>query len=152
MKAHRLLPAVLALALPPPPAFADDVAAFYAGKSITFAVGYGAGASYDSGARLIGLHLGKYVPGKPNVIVQNMPGAGSMTAANHLYDAAAKDGTALAMFGRGLYLEALFGSPLARFDPVKFNWIGSHGRAVSVLVSGITEVASNTPTHIDRSA
>ncbi len=122
------------------PAFAQDPAQFYAGRTITFAVGYGAGASYDSGARLIARHLGKYVPGKPNVVVQNMPGAGSMTAANHLYNAAAKDGTALAMFGRGLYLEALFGNPLAKFDPVKFNWIGSHGREASVLVSGI-----NTP-------
>lgn len=122
------------------PAAAQTPAQFYAGKSITFVVGYGVGASYDTGARLLARHYGKYIPGNPNVVVQNMPGAGSMTAANHLYNAAAKDGTALAMFGRGLYLEALLGNPTVKFDPVKFNWIGSHGREVSVLVTGI-----NTP-------
>lgn len=131
-----LLPALALLTLTPAAVRADDVAAFYAGKTITFTVGYGAGASFDTGARLIGRHLGKYVPGKPGVVVQNMPGAGSMTAANHLYNAAAKDGTAIGMFGRGLYLEALFGNPVVKFDPVKFNWIGSHGRETSVLVTG----------------
>jgi tripartite-type tricarboxylate transporter receptor subunit TctC len=112
-------------------------AQFYAGKSITFVVGYGSGASYDTGARLVARHFAKHIPGNPNIVVQNMPGAGSMTAANHLFNAANKDGTALAMFGRGLYLEALFGNPTVKFDPVKFNWIGSHGREVSVLVTGI---------------
>jgi tripartite-type tricarboxylate transporter receptor subunit TctC len=118
-------------------ASAQAPAQFYAGKTITFAVGYGAGASYDSGARLVARHFGKHIPGKPGIVVQNMPGAGSMTSANHLYNAAAKDGSALGMFGRGLYLEALFGNPTVKFDPVKFNWIGSHGREVSVLVTGI---------------
>lgn len=118
------------------PARAQDAAQFYAGKTITFIVGYGAGASYDSGARLIGRYLGKYIPGKPNVVIQNMPGAGSMVAANQLYNAAAKDGTVIGMFGRGLYLEALFANPAVKFDPAKFNWIGSHGREVSFLVTG----------------
>jgi len=118
------------------PARAQDAAQFYAGKSITFIVGYGAGASYDSGARLIGRYLGRYIPGKPNVVIQNMPGAGSMVAANQLYNASAKDGSVIGMFGRGLYLEALFGNPAVKFDPVKFNWIGSHGREVSFLVTG----------------
>ncbi len=118
------------------PVRAQDAAQFYAGKTITFIVGYGAGASYDSGARLIGRYLGKYIPGKPNIVVQNMPGAGSMVAANQLYNASAKDGTVIGMFGRGLYLEALFGNPAVKFDPVKFNWIGSHGREVSFLVTG----------------
>ncbi len=115
---------------------AQDAGQFYAGKTVTFIVGYGAGASYDSGARLVGRYLGKYIPGKPNVVIQNMPGAGSMVAANQLYNASAKDGTVIGMFGRGLYLEALFGNPAVKFDPVKFNWIGSHGREVSVLVTG----------------
>ena len=121
--------------LQPMPARAQPAAEFYAGKTITFVVGYAAGASFDTGARLIGRHLGRHIPGKPNVIVQNMPGAGSMTAANHIYNAAPKDGTAIAMFGRGLFLEALFANPAARFDPLKLNWIGSHGREVSVLIA-----------------
>jgi tripartite-type tricarboxylate transporter receptor subunit TctC len=116
---------------------AQDAAKFYAGKTITFIVGYGSGASFDIGTRLIARHMAQYIPGKPSIVVQNMPGAGSMRAANHLYNAAAKDGTVLGMFGRGLYLEALFGNPAVKFDPLKFNWIGSHGREVSVLVTGL---------------
>ncbi len=127
---------VTAMAWSVSPASAQDAAQFYSGKTVTFIVGYGAGASYDSGARLIGRYLGKYIPGKPNVVIQNMPGAGSMVAANQLYNASAKDGTVIGMFGRGLYLEALFGNPAVKFDPVKFNWIGSHGREVSFLVTG----------------
>lgn len=139
MKNRSGLPALLIAAVLPwlaSAARAQDAGQFYAGKTITFIVGYGAGASYDSGARLIGRYLGKYIPGKPNVVIQNMPGAGSMVAANQLYNASAKDGTVIGMFGRGLYLEALFGNPAVKFDPVKFNWIGSHGREVSVLVTG----------------
>jgi tripartite-type tricarboxylate transporter receptor subunit TctC len=116
---------------------AQDAARFYAGKTITFIVGYGSGASFDIGTRLIARHMAQYIPGKPSIVVQNMPGAGSMRAANHLYNVAAKDGTVIGMFGRGLYLEALFGNPAVKFDPMKFNWIGSHGREASVLVTGI---------------
>jgi tripartite-type tricarboxylate transporter receptor subunit TctC len=133
-RATALLFGVLAFAAPR--AQAQDTAQFYAGKTITFIVGYGAGASYDSGARLIARYLGKHMPGSPNVVVQNLPGAGSMVAANQLYNTAPKDGTTIGMFGRGLYLEALFGNPAVKFDPMKFNWIGSHGREVSVLVTG----------------
>ncbi len=132
----RIFAAACMFVLAMPLACAQDAGQFYAGKSITFIVGYGAGASYDSGARLIARQLGKYIPGKPSVVIQNMPGAGSMVAANQLYNTAAKDGTVIGMFGRGLYLEALFGNPAVRFDPVKFAWIGSHGREVSVLVTG----------------
>lgn len=115
---------------------AQDAAKFYAGKTITFIVGYGSGASFDIGTRLISRHMAQYIPGKPSIVVQNMPGAGSMRAANYLYAAAPKDGSTIGMFGRGLYLEALFGNPSVKFDPLKFNWIGSHGREVSVLVTG----------------
>lgn len=130
------LAAAATLALSAVPACAQDAASFYAGRNITFIVGYGAGASYDTGARLIGRYLGRHMPGKPSIVVQNMPGAGSMVAANQLYNTAAKDGSVIGMFGRGLYLEALFGNPAVKFDPAKFNWIGSHGREVSVLVTG----------------
>ena len=119
---------------------ADDPATFYAGKTITFVSGSSPGASYDLGSRLIARHLGRHIPGKPAVVVQNMPGAGSMAAANHLFNVAARDGSVIGMFGRGLYLEALFGAQGVRFDPLKFNWIGSHAKETSVLLSGI-----NTP-------
>lgn len=130
------LAAMAASALSPTSSQAQDAAQFYAGRSITFLVGYGSGASYDTGARLIARHMGKHMPGKPSIVVQNLPGAGSMVAANQLYNTAAKDGSVIGMFGRGLYLEALFGNPAVKFDPVKFNWIGSHGRETSFLVTG----------------
>ncbi len=135
----RVLVSLLAMAAASQ-ASADDVTAFYAGKTVTFVSGSSPGGSYDVGSRLIARHLGKHIPGKPNVVVFNMPGAGSMTAANHLYSVANKDGSVIGMFGRGLFLDALFEAPGVRFDPRKFNWIGSHGREVSVLVAGI-----NTP-------
>lgn len=116
---------------------ADEVAAFYAGRTITFVSGSSPGASYDVHSRLVARHLGKHLPGKPNVVVQNMPGAGSKAAANHLYTAAARDGSVIGMFGRGLYLDALLGGDGIRFDPLKFEWIGSHGRETSALVAGI---------------
>lgn len=134
------LMAVVATAALSVAARAQSAEKFYTGRTITFIVGYGAGASFDTGARLIGRHLGKYIPGKPNVVVQNLPGAGSMVAANQLFFTQPKDGSVIGMFGRGLYIEALFGNPAAKFDPLKFNWIGSHGREVSVLVTG-----KNTP-------
>jgi tripartite-type tricarboxylate transporter receptor subunit TctC len=116
---------------------AEDIAAFYAGKTITFVSGSAPGASYDVGSRLVARNIGRHIPGKPTVVVQNMPGAGSKAAANHLYAAAARDGSAIGMFGRGLYLDALFGEDGIRFDPLKLNWIGSYGRETSMLVSGI---------------
>ena len=113
-----------------------DVAAFYAGRTITFVSGSSPGASYDLGSRLVARHLGRHIPGRPNIIVQNMPGAGSMAAANHLYNVAARDGSVIGMFGRGLFLDALFEAPSVRFDPRRFNWIGSHAKEVSMLQSG----------------
>src|SRR5262245_5780446 len=83
----------------------DAVAAFYKGKIITVTVGYSAGGGYDIYARMLARHMGKHLPGNPNFIVQNITGAGSVNAANHLYNVAAKDGTVLSTFGRGLAME-----------------------------------------------
>lgn len=116
---------------------ADEVAAFYAGRTITFVSGSSPGASYDVHSRLVARHLSGFIPGRPAIIVQNMPGAGSKAAANHLYTAASRDGSVIGMFGRGVYLDAVFGIEGTRFDPLKFNWIGSHGRETSALVAGI---------------
>ena len=115
---------------------AKDVASFYAGKTITIIVGYSTGASYDSQTRILTRTWGRHIPGKPTMVIQNMPGAGSITAANHIYNVAAKDGTVLGVFGRGMFLEALFEGPGVRFDPLRFNWIGSHTMEVSLVLSG----------------
>jgi tripartite-type tricarboxylate transporter receptor subunit TctC len=112
------------------PAAADD---FYAGKRLTLIVGYAAGSGYDVNARFIGRNLVKHIPGKPTVVVQNMPGAGTLNAANHVANHAAKDGTVIAFVARGMALEPLFGGKGVRFDPLKLNWVGSTSREVSVI-------------------
>src|SRR5689334_25443984 len=84
---------------------AESVAEFYRGKTITLTVGYSAGGGYDTYARILARHMGAHIPGHPAIVVQNAPGAGSMRAANTLYNVAAKDGTAFGTFGRGIALE-----------------------------------------------
>jgi tripartite-type tricarboxylate transporter receptor subunit TctC len=105
---------------------ADDVSDFYKLKTVQIVVGYGPGGGNDVYARLLARHIGKYIPGQPNVIVQNMPGAGSLRAANYLYSVAPKDGTTFGTFARTLPLAGVLGgsSPI-QFDPRKFVWLGS---------------------------
>jgi tripartite-type tricarboxylate transporter receptor subunit TctC len=102
----------------------DPVAEFYSGKSITLLIGFGPGGGYDSYARVLARHLGQHIPGQPDVIPQNMPGAGGLAVANFLYNVAPSDGLTLGTFGPFNALEPLFGNPSARFDPTKFTWIG----------------------------
>ena len=109
---------------------ADQVADFYRGKQIQIVVGYGAGGGYDLYARLIGRHLGRHIPGQPGMIVQNMPGAGSLRAANYIYSAAPKDGTAVATFSRTMpMMGVLGGNANVQFDARKFTWLGSPSSA-----------------------
>jgi tripartite-type tricarboxylate transporter receptor subunit TctC len=114
------------LALMLSPAKADPVADFYKGKTVTLIVGYGPGGGYDVFARLLARHIGKHIPGNPSVVVQNMPGAGSLRATNALYNTAPKDGTTIGMFARDMPLMAILGTnPGVQFDPRKFVWLGS---------------------------
>jgi tripartite-type tricarboxylate transporter receptor subunit TctC len=98
---------------------------FYQGKTITVIVGYLAGDGYDIWARLLAAHMGKHIPGNPNMIAQNMPGAGSMIAANHIYNVAKPDGLTMASIGPSLYLDQLVGKKEVQFDWGKFGWVGS---------------------------
>jgi len=111
---------------------ADAIAEFYKGRNVTIIVGYSAGGGYDLYARAIGRHMGKHIPGEPKVIVQNMPGAGSITAANYIYSVAAKDGTVFGTFSRGIPMEPLIGTANVRYEAQKFTWIGSASNEVSV--------------------
>ncbi len=105
---------------------AQDVADFYKGRQITLIVGYGPGGGYDVYGRLVARHLGRFIPGEPVVVVQNMPGAGSLVAVNHLYNSAVKDGTVIATFAREMpMLGILGGNANAKFDPRRFTWLGS---------------------------
>src|SRR5437899_9806984 len=109
-----------------PSARADEVADFYRGKQVNLIVGYGPGGGYDVYARLLGRHLGRHIPGEPAVVVQNMPGAGSLRAVNFLYNVAMRDGTVLAHFSRNMPLIGLLGSNAnAQFDPRRLVWLGS---------------------------
>jgi tripartite-type tricarboxylate transporter receptor subunit TctC len=102
------------------------VADFYRGKDVSIIVGYGPGGGYDITARLLARYIGKYIPGNPNVVVQNMPGAGSMRAANYTYVNAPKDGTTFTLIARDTPLLGLLGGdPSVQFDVHKFNWLGS---------------------------
>ena len=99
------------------------VADFYRGKTVRIVVGFSAGGGYDQYSRVIGRHLSKHIPGNPNVLVDNMPGVGSIIAANHLYNAAPKDGTVLANISGPIVLEQLFGAPSVQFDMAKFRYL-----------------------------
>ncbi|MDB5572190.1 MAG: tripartite tricarboxylate transporter family receptor [Hyphomicrobiales bacterium] len=94
-------------------------------KEITINVGFGAGGVYHTMSMLLSRHLGKFMPGQPPVVVKTMPGAGSILAANYLYNVAPKDGSALGSIGGGTILEPLFRNAEAKYDPAKFNWIGT---------------------------
>ena len=113
---------------------ADPVADFYAGKRITILNGYPSGSSYNVYSRVLAEHMTKHIPGKPTIIVQEMTGAGSLKAANYVYNVAPKDGTYIGAVGRGIPTEPLiFGDKSkAKFDPLKINWIGSISSEVSV--------------------
>jgi tripartite-type tricarboxylate transporter receptor subunit TctC len=123
----RWIAAALAVAaLMAVPANAQTAAEFYKGKTLTVVVGNGPGGGFDAFARLLARHIGRYVPGNPGVIVQNMPGAGSLVAANYLYNVAPKDGTTFGLIARNLPLIGLLGNNSnVRFDPHKFTWLGS---------------------------
>ena len=135
----------LALSLAMPSASkADAVADFYKGKTIEMHIGYTAGGGYDVYGRIVARHMGKHIQGNPQIVPKNTPGAGSLRAANWLYAAAPKDGTALATVARGAAFDPLLGVTAAQFDGNKFNWIGSANDEVSVCVSwkdsGITSL------------
>jgi hypothetical protein len=108
------------------PSFAR-AAEFYEGKTLVIVCGYNPGGGVDLGTRLIAEHIGPFIPGSPRVIVQNMEGAGGIVAANHVYNRAAPDGLTLAVPGRDWLLKPLLGFQNARFEPLKFGFIGSSG-------------------------
>jgi tripartite-type tricarboxylate transporter receptor subunit TctC len=111
---------------------AEPVTDFYRGRTVTLYIGYSVGGGYDNYARVLARHLGNHIPGNPSILPQNMPGAGSLRALNYLYNAAPRDGTAIATFGRGLAMEPLIGSSPTQFDARKLVWLGSGSDEVSL--------------------
>ncbi len=125
---------IVALAMPAA-AQAQSVADFYKGKTVTVIVGYTAGGGYDLYARALARHMGRHLPGNPSFIVQNITGAGSLNAANNIYNVAAKDGTVFGTFGRGLAMEPLIGTARVQFDATKFTWLGSGTNEISLCAT-----------------
>jgi tripartite-type tricarboxylate transporter receptor subunit TctC len=113
------------------PAVAQPVAEFYKGKTFTIIMAHTPGSGFDTYARLLGRHIGRYIPGGPTVVVSGMPGAGSVIAANHLYNIAPPDGTVIAQLASNGILQPLLGGKNARFKPEEFSWIGSMSQEVS---------------------
>jgi len=133
---------------------------FYAGKSIRIIVGFPAGGGFDTYSRLIGRHIGKYIPGNPSVFVDNVAGAGSLIAANMIYKAVKPDGLTIGNFIGNLVSQQLFGGPGVEFDARKFEWIGvptrDHVVCAMTKASGITSIdawmAAKTPVKLGGSA
>jgi tripartite-type tricarboxylate transporter receptor subunit TctC len=123
---------------------ADAVADFYKGKSISLIIGFPPGGGYNAYARTIGDHISRHIPGSPKIIVRNMPGASSLRAANHVYNAAPRDGTAIGAFSAGAIFAPLFGNKKAQFETAKFTWIGNGEKSVGTCAvwhtSGIKTV------------
>src|SRR3954465_6368423 len=139
----RLLPAPTAfVALPPRPARAQSVEEFYKGKSINLAIGFSVGGGYDLYARHLARPMGTHIPGNPTIVPQNMAGAGSLRAANFIYTAAPKDGTAFGTFARTTGINPLLESG-ATFDGTKFSWLGSVTDDVSICVTWNTTKVKN---------
>jgi tripartite-type tricarboxylate transporter receptor subunit TctC len=100
---------------------------FYKDKTITFIVGYSPGGTYDQYTRLIARHISKYLPGSPTTVVENMPGAGGIIAANHLYNRAKPDGLTVAAWASPLILQHIMGNEATKFDGRKVGWLGIPG-------------------------
>jgi tripartite-type tricarboxylate transporter receptor subunit TctC len=131
----RLVLAGLACLLMTPLAYAQSVADFYRGKTVQMLIGYTAGGGYDLNARVLARHIGKHIPGNPNVVPQNMAGAGSLRLANVLYNVAPKDGTAMGIVGRGMAMEPLIGNSATQYDARRYTWIGSVSDQVSLCAT-----------------
>src|SRR3954471_22350560 len=132
MKRFLLMLAVTLYAAVPAQA-QDDIAAFYKGKVVRLLVGIGVGSGYDINARLLARYLPKYIPGNPTVIVQNQPGAGSLSMTNQLYAGGPFDGTAIGASFNGLPTTPLLQPAGARFEAVKLNWVGSTNRETQAM-------------------
>jgi tripartite-type tricarboxylate transporter receptor subunit TctC len=139
-RAYRIAAVALAAALTcapwSVPARANDVEGFYRGRSINVIIGYGPGGGYDAYGRLLARHMGRYVPGNPTLVAQNMPGAGGLKATQYLYEVAPKDGTAIGTVARAQPLAPLLGN--ASFDAMRLTWIGSITDEASLCLSWST--------------
>ena len=133
---YRLTLLLLSLMVFAPPASAQTEADFFKAKQVRMVVGFSPGNEYDVGARLLARYLGRHIPGNPTVIVQNMPQAASIVAANYIYTQAPRDGTVIGAITRNLVNQALLGQPNLEADPRRLIWLGATSFPGRVCVVG----------------
>src|SRR5262245_37296276 len=150
-KQALILCAAICAAWSAPAQAQDNVAAFYAGKTIRLVVGIDVGSGYDVNARLLARHIVNHIPGKPTIVVQNQPGAGSATMTSQLYVSGPFDGTVIGAAFAGMPTIPLLSPGGARFDPTKLIWIGNTNRETHVTyvwhtapVQSLEEVKTKT--------
>jgi tripartite-type tricarboxylate transporter receptor subunit TctC len=131
--------AIALLTVPAPSPLWAQSGSSLAGKNVQMIIGFGAGSFFDIWGRLVARHLGRHLPGQPTVVPQTMPGAGSLVAANYIYNIAPRDGTALAIIASNVALGPITGAAGARFDPLRFTWVGTAATQTQVCV------AANSP-------
>src|SRR5215475_4953501 len=122
--ARRAAALSLALLLLPASAQAQSVEGFYRGETLSMVIGYPTGGANDIYARAVARHIGRHIPGNPTVVPRNMPGGGSLVAANHVFNVAPKDGTTLSLIAPTIPLEERLGVPNVKLRSAEFNWIG----------------------------
>jgi tripartite-type tricarboxylate transporter receptor subunit TctC len=128
---------VLAVAFSPV-AHAQDAAEFYRGRTVSLVAGFNPGGGADTYARLIARHLGKHIVGNPTMVVRNMQGAGSVVAANHIYNVSPKDGTELGLFAGNITIDPLMGGTQHKYDARKFGWVGAPSSDSNVCLSALS--------------
>jgi tripartite-type tricarboxylate transporter receptor subunit TctC len=117
------------------PAQADDAAAFYQGRDLNLIEGFNVGGGADLYTRIIAKHFAGHIPGHPNVVVHNMPGAGSMNAANHVFNVSPRDGSEIGLFAGSIAVDPVIGGVPSQYDSRKFNWIGAPAAESDVCVA-----------------
>src|SRR5262249_32437805 len=122
---------ILGLAIAPPVLAGAHAADFYQGKTLTVIVGYAPGGGVDASARAMTRHLGRFIPGQPHIVLQNMEGGAGLVSVTHLDRRVAPDGLTLAVPGRSWYIEGIIKRPGVTFDPTRFTYIGSPGTLTS---------------------
>ena len=132
MNIRATLPA-LCLVAATGPSMADPIEEFYKGRTVGLVVSSSTGGGYDTLARLMSRHLPRHIPGNPQIVVRNMPGAGGITATNHLYTVAARDGSVIGAVQNNTPFEPLYGTAQANYDALRFNWLGSPSVEVGIL-------------------
>jgi tripartite-type tricarboxylate transporter receptor subunit TctC len=135
MTVIRTITISAALALAPTVAAAESAEEFYTGRTITLVVSSGVGGGYDTYSRVLARHINRHIPGQPRIVVQNMPGAGSLTAANYMYNVAPKDGTVISTTDSTMPFYNLWEGNNSKFDPLRMNWLGSIANQLSICIA-----------------